>query len=271
VTRQPVRVEDPSDRRVADYYDLADPAARRRRERDELFVVEGVTAIERLLESEHRVRSVLVTPRAYERLAARLDVVSAPVYVASREILAATVGFDLHRGAVAAADRRPLPAVADVLAGTRLVVVLEGLNDAENLGAIARSARALDVDAIVLDPTCIDPYYRRIVRVSMGEVLRLPVARAQRWPGDLDAIRAAGLMLWALTPDPTAEDLWGLDVPDRVAVLLGAEGPGLSEQALAAADRQVRIPIDPAVDSLNVGHAAAIAFAALGRFGHEIG
>jgi tRNA G18 (ribose-2'-O)-methylase SpoU len=271
VGNRPVTIDEPSDPRLADYLELADPAARRRRERDELFVVEGTTAIERLLESEHRVRSVLVTPRAYDRLAARLDGLVAPVYVASREIIAATVGFDLHRGAVAAADRRPLAEVADVLAGARLVAVLEGLNDAENLGAIARSARALGVDAMVLDPTCIDPYYRRIVRVSMGEVLLLPLARARQWPGELAAVRAAGFALWALTPDPTADDLWGLGVPDRVALVLGAEGPGLSDQVLHAADRRVRIAIDPAVDSLNVGHAAAIAFAALGRFGPTIG
>jgi tRNA G18 (ribose-2'-O)-methylase SpoU len=261
----PVTIEDPSDQRVADYFELADPAARRRREREELFVVESITAIERLLESPFQIRSVLVTPRAHARLAPRLDGVDVPVYVASREILAATVGFDLHRGAVAAANRRPLPPLAGVLDNARLVVVLEGLNDAENLGAIARSARALGVDAAVLDPKCIDPYYRRIVRVSMGEVLLLPIARAQRWPDDLDAIRRAGFPLWALTPDRTAADLWHLDSPARVALLLGAEGAGVSDAALAAADRRVRIPISPAVDSLNVGHAAAIAFAALGR------
>ena len=131
------------------------------------------------------------------------------MYVASPDVLTATVGFNLHRGAVAAADRRPLPSLSDVLVGARCVAVLEGLNDAENLGAIARSARALGVDALVLDPTCIDPYYRRIVRVSMGEVLLLPIARATRWPGDLDTIRAAGFALLALTPDPAAEDLVG--------------------------------------------------------------
>ncbi len=123
----------------------------------------------------------------------------------------------------------------------------------------------------MLDPTCIDPYYRRIVRVSMGEVLLLPIARATRWPGDLETVRAAGFTLLALTPDPAAERLGDLDIRGRLALLLGAEGPGLSNQARAAADRQVRIPIDPAVDSLNVGHAAAIAFAAFGRLGHEIG
>jgi tRNA G18 (ribose-2'-O)-methylase SpoU len=265
VAMTPVPIEDPADPRLADYFELADPTARRRRERDQLFVVEGITAIERLLESEHRIRSVLVTPRAHARLAGRLAGLAAPVFVASREILAATVGFDLHRGAVAAADRRPLRDVADVLTGAHRVAVLEGLNDAENLGAIARSARALGVEAMVLDPTCIDPYYRRIVRVSMGEVLLLPIARAGAWPGELHAVRDAGFTLWALTPDPTADDLWSLGVPERVAVLLGAEGPGLTNAALRAADRRVRIPINPTVDSLNVGHAAAIAFAALSR------
>jgi tRNA G18 (ribose-2'-O)-methylase SpoU len=266
-----VTIDDPADPRLADYLELADPAARRRRERDELFVVEGITAIGRLLDSSHRVRSILVTPRAHARLVGRLAGLDAPVYVASPAVLAATVGFNLHRGAVAAADRSPLPPVAEVLPGSRCVAVLEGLNDAENLGAIARTARALGVGALVLDPTCIDPYYRRIVRVSMGEVLLLPIARAIRWPGDLAEIRAAGFALLALTPDPTAESLWSLDVRGPVALLLGAEGPGLSGQALAAADRRVRIPIDPAVDSLNVGHAAAIAFATLSRSGHEIG
>lgn len=265
MVRGPVTIEEPADPRLADYVELADPAARRRREREELFVIEGITAIGRLLDSGHRIRSMLVTPQAFARLADRLDGVTAPVYVASRAILAATVGFDLHRGAVAAADRRPLPTVSAVLAGARLVAVLEGLNDAENLGAVARSARALGVDAMILDPTCIDPYYRRIVRVSMGEVLLLPVARAHRWPDDLDTLRAAGFTLWALTPERDAEDLWDLEVPPKVALLLGAEGPGLSTRALAASDRRVRIPIDPTVDSLNVGHAAAIAFAALGR------
>jgi tRNA G18 (ribose-2'-O)-methylase SpoU len=265
-----VTIDDPADPRLADYLELADPAARRRRERDELFVVEGVTAIGRLLDSDHRVRSILVTPRTLGQLAGRLEGLDAPVYVASRGVLKATVGFDLHRGAVAAAHRRPLREVEEVAEAARRIGVLEGLNDAENLGAIARSARALGVDALVLDPTCIDPYYRRIVRVSMGEVLLLPVARARRWPDDLDLLRHDGFALWALTPDPAADDLWTLDAPARVALMLGAEGPGLSVAALAAADRRVRIPIDAAVDSLNVGHAAAIAFAALTRSGHEM-
>ncbi len=187
------------------------------------------------------------------------------MYVADNDVLATTVGFHMHRGIVASAERRPLPSVATVLDGATRIAVLEGLNDPENLGLIARTARAFAIDAIVLDPTCIDPYYRRTVRVSMGEVLLLDVARSQNWPGDLDVISAAGLDTWAMTPAPDAVDLWDLQVPDRLAVIFGAEGPGLTEIAMRCADRRVRIPIDPAVDSINVGHAAAVTFAATRR------
>jgi len=262
---EPIAVATAGDPRLGDYVELSDPASRRRRERDEVFIVEGVTAIERLLASGHAVRSVLVTPRAHQRLAGSLAALTAPVYVAEPAVLQATVGFALHRGAVASATRRPLAAVSDVLARARRLVVLEGLNDPENLGAVARSARALGIDAALLDPTCIDPYYRRTVRVSMGEILFLPTARAATWPGDLAVVRAAGFELWALSPDPTGTSIWELAVPERVAVALGAEGPGLSPAVLAAADRLVRIPIRPGVDSLNVGHAAAVTFAALDR------
>jgi tRNA G18 (ribose-2'-O)-methylase SpoU len=260
-----VPIDDPGDPRLADYLELADPDARRRRERDELFVAEGPTAIVRLLASGHRVRSVLVTPEALARFDGTLDDIETPVYVAPRAVLAATVGFDLHRGAVAAADRRTLPALADVVAGATTLAVLERLNDPENLGAVARSARAFGIGGLVLDPTCIDPYYRRTVRVSMGEVLFLPVARATDWPNDLAVVIDAGFEVWALTPNRQAEPLRSLDVPPRLAVMLGAEGPGLSPAALEMATRRVRIPIDPAVDSLNVGHAAAVAFAHLAR------
>lgn len=256
-----IPVDDPSDPRLADYVALADPIERRRLERDDVFIAEGVTAIERLLDSGHVVRSVLVTPQVQARLADRLAAVPAPVYVAPRAVLVATVGFDFHRGAVAAAARRPLPSVDEVLAGGHRIAVLEGLNDPENVGAIARSARALGIDGLLLDPTCIDPYYRRTIRVSMGEVLHLRVARAPAWPADLARLRAHHYETWALTPAPDAVDLFDVAIPERVAVLLGAEGDGLSVAALAAADRRVRIPMVPGADSLNVGHAAAVAFA----------
>ena len=255
-------VTDPADDRLADFVDLADPGARRKRERDEIFIAEGFIAVRRLAESRHTVRSVLVERSKLGRIDDVVTRLDAPVYVADRDVLEATVGFHMHRGIVAAADRLPLPRVADVVDGAARVAVLEGLNDPENLGLIARSARAFGIDALVLDPTCIDPYYRRSVRVSMGEVLLLDIARSDDWPGDLDAIRTAGFETWAMTPAPDAEDLWDVDVPERLAMVFGAEGPGLTAQAVRRADRRVRIPISRDVDSINVGHAAAVTFAA---------
>jgi tRNA G18 (ribose-2'-O)-methylase SpoU len=260
-----VPIEDAADPRLADYVDLTDVAARQRREGDEFFITEGPVAIARLLQSDHHVRSVLVSLPKYERLAPLLDGLPQPVYVAATDVLKATVGFDIHRGAVASADRRPLPALETLLRTARRIAVLEGLNDPENLGAIARSARAFGIDALVLDPTCIDPYYRRTVRVSMGEILFLPVARATHWKAALATIREAGFDTWALTPRQDATDLWTMPIPDRLALLLGAEGPGLSAAARQAASTDVRIPIVPDVDSLNVAAAAAVAFAAIAR------
>jgi tRNA G18 (ribose-2'-O)-methylase SpoU len=258
-------ISDPDDERLADYVDLADPAARRRRERDELFIAEGLLAVARLLESPHRVRSILVTPKHLERVAALPGANGVPLLVADEEIVARTVGFHFHRGVVASAERLALPSVDDVIARSGRLAVLEGLNDPENLGLIARSARAFGFDGLLLDPTCIDPYYRRTVRVSMGEVLLLDVARFDIWPVGIDALHAAGFETWALTPSANAVSIWQLDVPARLAVVLGCEGSGLAPATLTAATRTVRIPIDSAVDSLNVGHAAAVAFAVAQR------
>jgi tRNA G18 (ribose-2'-O)-methylase SpoU len=263
-----IRIDDPADPRVAEYVALGDPGTRRWRESDEFFIAEGPTAIERLLASDHPVRSVLVSERKLARLAPLLEGVAAPVYVVTPEVLAATVGFDLHRGAVASATRRPLPTLDEVLHDAHRVAVLEGLNDPENVGAIARSARAFGIDALVLDPTCTDPYYRRTVRVSMGEILFLPVARpasrAEDWPAVFDHLAAHGFETWALTPGD-ATDIWTLPVPSRLALVLGAEGPGLDEGTMRRSTRRVRIPIAPGVDSLNVGNAAAVAFAITSR------
>ncbi|MFT6391354.1 MAG: tRNA G18 (ribose-2'-O)-methylase SpoU, partial [Ilumatobacter sp.] len=148
------------------------------------------------------------------------------------------------------------------------IAVLVGLNDAENVGVIARAAHALDIDALVLDPSCTDSYSRRTVRVSMGEILHLPVARAVTWPNDLDVLHAAGFETWAMTPASDAMDLWSVSpeqLPKRLAIVVGAEGPGLDGRTMAATTRRVRIPINSKVDSLNVGHAAAITFAAISR------
>jgi tRNA G18 (ribose-2'-O)-methylase SpoU len=261
-------VERADDPRLDDYRALNDQAFRRRYEGDVSFVVEGYVAIDRLIESGHAVRSVLLAPSRVERFAASAALLEArgtPVFVADRDVIAEVVGFDLHRGVVACAQRRPAPPLEELVTRARRLAVLEGLNDAENLGAIARAARAFGIDGLVIDPTCTDPYSRRTVRVSMGEVLSLPVVRVDAWSTVLDRLRESGFETWAMTPDPEATDLWSVTVPDRLAVCLGAEGPGLSAAALIGADRRVRIPIAADVDSLNVGQAAAVTFAAVTR------
>jgi len=261
---EPIAITDADDPRVADYIGLRDPHHRRNLEGDVFFIAEGLHVIGRLLDSPYSLRSMLLTPSRFERLEPRLSDVHCPVYVAERDVLMKVAGFDLHRGAVASANRAPAPTLATVLETARTIAVLEALNDAENLGAIARSARALGIDALVVDPTCTDPFYRRTVRVSMGEVLFLPIVRSHDWATDLTTIRDAGFRLLALTPSATAISIDDIARTrgDRIAVLLGAEGPGLEAATLAAAE-PVRIPMRPGVDSLNVGHAAAIAFAML--------
>lgn len=263
-------ITEAADHRVDDYRDLNDPVVRRRIEGDELFIAEGPVAVSRLLASGHRVRSILVDERKLPRVVAEIGSVGridAPIHTTTRDLLRLIVGFDLHRGVVAAADRRPLATLEELAGrpGRRRLAVLEGLNDPENVGAVARSARGFGFDGLVLDPTCIDPYSRRTVRVSMGEVLHLPVVRAQRWPDALDELTALGVTTWAMTPAAEAADLWTLEVPERIAVVLGAEGPGLRAATIARCARSVRIPIAAGVDSLNVGAAAAVAFAAVAR------
>jgi tRNA G18 (ribose-2'-O)-methylase SpoU len=252
------------------------------------FIAEGIGVVRRLLGSGVAIRSVLATPSRMGLLTGEIERRRVSAYVVEPEVLRAVVGFDLHRGIVAAADR-PAPATVEAVAAqATTLAVLEGRNDHENLGAVLRSAAALGVDGIVLDPTCADPLYRRSVRVSMGAAFLLPIARATSWPGELAVLARLGFRLVALTPDPDTgaiDDLAGDDVAGdrvagdrladdpsgdgrgvgtpragRVAVMLGAEGPGLSPAALAAADVAVRIPMHGDVDSLNVGHAAAIAF-----------
>ena len=253
------------DERLADFVDLADPAARRRRERNEMFVAEGLVAVQRLIESPHRIRTILVTPKHRRRVEALPGVADTMIVVADEDVVAATVGFDFHRGVVASADRLPLPSVADVVARVHRVAVLAGLNDPENLGLIARSARAFGIDALLLDPTCIDPYYRRTVRVSMGQILLLDVGRFDEWPADIELLHDAGFETWAMTPDAGAVSIWAIEPPELLAIVLGAEGPGLSQATLERASQRVRIPLSADVDSVNVGHAAAIAFAVTSR------
>jgi tRNA G18 (ribose-2'-O)-methylase SpoU len=259
----PEVVDDPADPRLGPFLRLTDAALRAGHVAPgPLFIAESLQVVRRVLSSGMVVRAVVVTPAAFGRLAddLRRRAPTTPTYLVERHVLAAAAGFDVHRGVLAAVERPPAVAVDAIVAGAgSLLGVLEGINDQENLGAIFRNAAALGVGGLLLCPRCCDPLYRRTVRVSMGEVLSVPWARVEPWPGGLDAVRGAGFVLEALTPagaQPIAAGAAG----ERVAVLLGSEAHGLSPEALAAADRRVAIPMRPGVDSLNVAAASAIAF-----------
>jgi tRNA G18 (ribose-2'-O)-methylase SpoU len=259
-----ILIDDPADPRVADYVGLRD--AELRRPENGWFIAEGRLVVEQLVRSPYPVRSLLVTPSRFEALrrSVALDSVTAPVYLAEPAVLKAVAGFDLHRGVLASGARLPAADPAAVLAPVRatsgVVAILEGVNDHENLGALFRNAAAFGVGAVLLDPTCCDPLYRRSVRVSMGHVLHVPFARVSPWPDSLDVLRRDGWRVLALTPDPMARPLAARPDGRPVALLLGGEGTGLTPAALAVADASVRIPMAPGVDSLNVATAAAVAF-----------
>jgi tRNA G18 (ribose-2'-O)-methylase SpoU len=246
------------DDRVADYRNLTDAALSGGHGS---FIVEGTFAIRELLRSRYPVRSLLLSEGKLEALRDDLAAVDAPVFVASRPTMAGIAGYNVHRGALASAARLPMTPMEAVTGPARLLAVLEGINDLENLGALFRNAAAFAVDGVVLCPRSADPLYRRSVRVSIGQVLHVPWTRVAAWPDALHTLRARGFELLALTPDRTATPLSDV-VADgsRRALLLGAEGPGLSAEALAAADQRVCIPLAPGVDSLNVATAAAVAF-----------
>jgi tRNA G18 (ribose-2'-O)-methylase SpoU len=249
-------LDDPGDERLADYVRLTDAEHRRR---GDIFLCEGVLAIERALATGTALQSVLVTPNKLAVLQPQLEQVDTTVFVVDQNVMNELTGFAIHRGAIAAATRPDEPALDELLIAPT-IAVLEGVNDHENLGAVFRNAAAFGVGGVLLDPTTADPLYRRAVRVSLGHVMTVRHLRLRHWPGDIDIVRAAGYELVALTPSPDAVDIAGLRRDGKVAFLLGAEGPGLSPAALAAAATKVRIPIAAGVDSLNVATAAAIAF-----------
>lgn len=253
-----IDVESADDPRVSDYV-----AIRERRESHAYLIAESAPVVERLLQTPYRVRSFLLSPKGLEKMRPLVEAHDSPVYVVQPDVMEAITGFDLHRGVLASANRRPTPTLDDVITGARRVVVLEGSNDHENIGAVARSARALGFDALVLSPTCADPFYRRSIRVSMGEILHLPVVRCHEWPAPLITLAKRGFETWALTPDPEADSLFSMELPDKVALVAGAEGPGLTTEARERTHYDVRIPMHRGVDSLNIGHALAIAMAAV--------
>jgi tRNA G18 (ribose-2'-O)-methylase SpoU len=269
-------VTDVTDPRLADYARLTDMDLRTHLESAQgLFIAEGTKVISRAVAAGYPVRSLLLAERRLADLDA-LPATTTPVYVVSDETAERLTGYRVHRGALASLHRKPLPEVPALAAAARKVIVLEDLVDHANVGAIFRCAAALGVDAILLSPRCADPLYRRAVKVSMGAVFAIPYARMTGWYDGLADLRKAGFRLLALTPDATAVPLSAAAAGERnaertaprnaqrVALMLGTEGDGLSSRWLHEADQAVRIPMHPGaraagVDSLNVVAAAAIA------------
>ncbi|HEX3814765.1 MAG TPA: RNA methyltransferase [Mycobacteriales bacterium] len=253
-------IDDPGDPRLDDFRDLT--LADRRPDRPGgrgLVVAEGLPVVQRLLDSPYPIRALMGVAAKVSALRAELPP-GVPAYVVSSSTMDTVVGFHLNRGVLATADRAPVPDLAEFLGRSRRLVVLEGVNDHENLGALFRNAAALGIDGVLLTERCADPLYRRSVRVSMGHVLRVPFIPEIPLRDALDALQTAGFRVAALTPQEPSVPLDELDTTGRVALLVGAEGPGLSATALAGADVRVRIPMPAGVDSLNVATAAAIAF-----------
>ena len=258
-----VPVDDVDDGRLTDYRTVSDPLLLRERG---VFVAESRLVVRELLaHPRFETRSLLVTEAALESLGDLLETRDddLPIYVGARQFLHRIAGFDVHRGCLALGLR---PArLADVslpqLPAARRVVVLEDVGNPDNIGGIFRNALALGAECVLLSPRCCDPLYRKAIRVSIGATLRLVFAYIDDWPEGLERLRAAGLTLVALTPEATATDIAELASrqPQRVALLLGTEGPGLSGAAKARADVRVRIPLAPGTDSLNVATAAGIA------------
>ncbi len=256
-----IEITSADDPRLADYRDLRDVELRKHLEAEHgLFLAEGEKVVRRAVEGGFPVRSFLMAPRWLDGLSDVLDASEAPCYVVTEALAEQVTGFHVHRGALASLQRTPLRPVQEVVADARTVVVLEDTVDHTNVGAAFRSCAALGVDAIVLSPRCADPLYRRSIKVAMGAVFTVPYARMEDWHDGVQELSDAGFTTVALTP---AEDAVEIEKAvaglDRVALLLGSEGPGLSERWMRAADVRAVIPMAAGIDSLNVAAATAVA------------
>src|SRR4051812_2836432 len=261
-----VRLEGPNDSRALDYSAVPDRTLLRSRG---LFVAEGRLIVERLLASRRfRVRSLLLNEASYRSLQPALSALSPeiPIYLCDTPDFQQLAGFPLHRGCLALAERPAIPAFEDLLVRSRLIVVLEGVTNADNVGGVFRNACAFGVDAVLLSPTTSDPLYRKAIRTSMGAALQVPFARLDRWPDELPVLRDSGFTVVALTlrePSIPLDQLVASHAPRRIALLVGTEASGLTDQAQLGADHQVRIPMASAVDSLNLAVATGIALSRL--------
>ena len=261
-----VPVTEADDPRLRDYVSLTDVVLRRLSEpAGGLYIAESTKVITRALAAGHRPRSVLLQEKWIPDLEPVLADIDVPVYVAQPELLERITGFVLHRGALAAMHRPELPPVAELLRDARRVVVLEDIVDHTNVGAIFRAVAGLGADAVLVTPRCADPLYRRSVRVSMGSVLQIPWTRLDEWPHGAEQLHEAGFTVAALALDDGAVTLdeFAAAPPERIALLFGTEGDGLSRGALEGSDVVVTIPMTRGVDSLNVAAASAVALWAL--------
>ncbi|WP_110589187.1 TrmH family RNA methyltransferase [Microbacterium suaedae] len=265
------RIHDPDDPRLADYRDLTDVALRRVLEPEGgLYMAESAKVLARALRAGHEPRSVLTAEKWLDDVDECLGERDTPVYVVPDAVAERVTGYTVHRGMLAAMHRPDLPAVADVLRDARTVLVLDGLVDHTNVGAAFRGAAGLGADAVLVTPRCADPLYRRSVRVSMGTVFQVPWTRLPEWraasgPSAAELLRESGFHIaaMALADDAVGLDRFAAERPERVAFVMGSEGPGLDRRALAAADTTVMIPMAGGVDSLNVASASAVALWAL--------
>lgn len=254
-------VGDLDDPRLRDYVRLRDVQLRTRLEAERgIYLAEGAKVVRRAVEAGHRARSFLMAPRWLDGLADVLDETEAPCFVLDEQEIERLTGFHVHRGALAALERPELPDARQVLASARRVVVVEDLTDHTNIGALFRSAAALGFDAVLLSPRCADPLYRRSVKVSMGSVFHLPYSRLDDWFGAPNLLRRAGFTTVAMTLAEDAVPLTEVDPTlERIAVVVGAEGHGLSDHWERAADLRVTIPMAAGIDSLNVASSVAVA------------
>ena len=262
-----IEVTDPADPRLADYRDLRDVELRKHLEAEHgLFLAEGEKVVRRAAAAGFAPRSFLMAPRWLDGLGDVLAGTDAPCYVMSEDLAEQVTGFHVHRGALASLERRPLPPVEDVLAGARTVLVLEDVVDHTNVGAIFRCGAAFGFDAVLLAPRCADPLYRRSIKVAMGAVFALPWTRLPDWKDALPSLSRAGFTTVALTladgAVPVEDAVAGRD---KVALVLGSEGHGLSGRWQQDADVRAVIPMSGEVDSLNVAAAAAVACYATAR------
>lgn len=255
-----------SDPRLRDYSHQTDVALRKAQSTEHgIYLAESALVLERALRAGHTPRSVLALGGTAEeaRVLVGDDV---PIFSGPDELLAELTGYVLHRGLIAAMNRPPLPDPAALIADARRIVIVENVADPTNLGAIFRSAGSIGADAVLVTPSCTDPFYRRAIRVSMGTVLQVPWTRTGDWASTRALMDAHGFHVAALALTPDAVSLRDFDgsAHERLALVLGAEGTGLTDPAIAAADTVVQIPMKHGIDSLNVAAASAVAMWALG-------